>query len=78
MKKSQITISIIFSLYQLEEERQRQKEKRKKERAKLLEKKRNLEGLVKDAQKKTAEFEKKVHVSVSNEPRHEKICFCYM
>ncbi|KAL3853422.1 hypothetical protein ACJMK2_016960 [Sinanodonta woodiana] len=43
----------------IEEEREKQKEKRKKDREKLLNKKRNLDNLVKDALKKTAEYEKK-------------------
>jgi len=43
----------------LEEERQMQKEKAKKERAKLRNKNRNLEQFVTDAQKRTAEFDKK-------------------
>ncbi len=44
----------------LEEERERQKEKRKKERQALLDKKRNLQSIVKDAQKRTDDFNKKV------------------
>lgn len=44
----------------LEQEKERQKEKRKKERQAILEKKRNLSSLVKDAQKRTDEFNKKV------------------
>ncbi len=43
-----------------EEERERQKEKRKKERSKILDKKRNLDSLVKDAQKRTDEYNRKV------------------
>ena len=44
----------------LEEERQKQKEKRKKDRQKAFDKKRNLDGVVKDAQKRTDEFNRKV------------------
>ena len=47
----------------LEEERQKQKEKRKRERQKILDKKRNLDSIVKDAQKRTDEFNKKVCTS---------------
>ena len=35
---------------------------KEKDQAKLLEKKRSFDGLVEDAQKKTAEFERKVYV----------------
>lgn len=45
--------------FRLEEERKKQKEKRKQDRDKLLNKKRSLDGLVKDAQKKNADFERK-------------------
>lgn len=46
---------------QIEEEREKLKERRKKEREKLQNKKRNLVSLVKDAEKKTQAFERKVH-----------------
>ncbi|XP_071122466.1 guanine nucleotide-binding protein-like 3 homolog [Mytilus edulis] len=42
-----------------EEEREKLKEKRKRDREYLKMKKRNLDGMVKDAQRKTAEFERK-------------------
>lgn len=44
---------------QLEEERQKQKERRKQERQKLLDKKRSLDSMVKDAQKRANDFDKK-------------------
>ncbi|XP_060563645.1 guanine nucleotide-binding protein-like 3 homolog [Ruditapes philippinarum] len=44
---------------QLEEERQKQKERRKKEKQKMLDKKRGLDGMVKDALKRANDFEKK-------------------
>ncbi|XP_052084513.1 guanine nucleotide-binding protein-like 3 homolog [Mytilus californianus] len=50
-----------------EEEREKLKEKRKKDREKLKMKKRNLDGMVKDAQKKTAEFERKQEKKSSGE-----------
>lgn len=46
---------------QIEEEREKLKERRKKEREKLQNKKRNLVSLVKDAEKKTQAFERKVY-----------------
>ena len=46
--------------FKIEEEREKQKERRKREREKLQNKRRNLESLVKDAEKKTQAFEKKV------------------
>ena len=55
-----LELNLLFCYFQLEEERQQQKERRKKNKEKLLDKKRNLTGLVKDAQKKTADYEKKV------------------
>lgn len=51
-----------YSNFQAEEEREKLKERRKKDREKLLSKKRNLDGLVKDAQKKNAEYERKVSI----------------
>jgi len=45
----------------IEEEKQKQKDRARKERDKQLNKKRNLEQLVKDAQKRTAEFNKINH-----------------
>ena len=60
MQKEQKYTQTLFCTFQIEEEKQKQKERRKKERAKLLDKKRNLDSLVKDAQKKTADYEKKV------------------
>ncbi|KAL4227166.1 Guanine nucleotide-binding protein-like 3 [Mactra antiquata] len=44
---------------QIEDERQKQKERRKKERQKLVEKRRSLDGMVKDAEKRANEFDKK-------------------
>ena len=49
----------MFIYFQLEEERQKQKEKTKRERAKLLDKKRNLGDLLKDAKKRTDEYNRK-------------------
>lgn len=43
----------------LEEEQQKRKQKRKKDKERNLAKKRNLEGILKDAQKRGGEFEKK-------------------
>ncbi|XP_013382041.1 guanine nucleotide-binding protein-like 3 homolog [Lingula anatina] len=43
----------------LEEEQQRLKDKRKKDRQKILDKKRNLASFAQDAQKRTAEYERK-------------------
>ncbi|XP_060084398.1 guanine nucleotide-binding protein-like 3 homolog, partial [Ylistrum balloti] len=43
----------------LEEEQQKRKQKRKKDRERNLAKKRNLEGILKDAQKRSGEYEKK-------------------
>ncbi len=45
--------------FQLEEERQKQKDRAKKQREKMLAKKRNLGDLVKDAQKRTEDFNRK-------------------
>lgn len=50
-----------------EEEREKLKEKRIKDREKLKLKKRNLDGMVKDAQRKTAEFERKQEKKSSEE-----------
>lgn len=51
---------VFFHIVQAEEQQTLLREKRKKERQKVLAKKRNLEGLVKDAQKRSADFERKV------------------
>lgn len=45
---------------QREEERQAKMEKRKKDRQKLLNEKRNLEGIVSDAAKRGEDFERQV------------------
>ncbi|XP_052781715.1 guanine nucleotide-binding protein-like 3 homolog [Mya arenaria] len=45
---------------QIEEERQRQKDRRKKERQKLVDKRRSLDGMVKDAVKRGNEFDRKL------------------
>lgn len=50
-----------------EEEREKLKERRIKDREKLKLKKRNLDGMVKDAQRKTAEFERKQEKKSSEE-----------
>ncbi|XP_048738699.2 guanine nucleotide-binding protein-like 3 homolog [Ostrea edulis] len=50
----------------IEEEREKQKQRRKREREKLQNKKRNLESLVKDVEKKTHAFEKKKNVGGSS------------
>ncbi|OWF35042.1 guanine nucleotide-binding protein-like 3 homolog [Mizuhopecten yessoensis] len=50
----------------LEEEQEKKKQKRKKDRARNLAKKRNLEGMLKDAQKRGGEFEKKKTVTEDN------------
>jgi hypothetical protein len=50
-------------LKQKEEERQRQAERRKKERQKAVNKKRNLETLVKDAKKRAEDFERQVVIT---------------
>lgn len=46
--------------HQREEERQAKIERRKKERAKLLNEKRNLAGIVSDATKRAEDFERQV------------------
>ncbi|XP_045165338.2 guanine nucleotide-binding protein-like 3 homolog [Mercenaria mercenaria] len=59
---------------QLEEERQKQKERRKKERQKLLDKKRSLDGMVKDAQKRANEFDRKqAPKGSSDQPKTKKV-----
>ena len=47
-------------MLQLEEERQKQKENRKKEREKLVNKRRGLDSLVKDAESRAKTFENQV------------------
>lgn len=59
---SSLAIYECFHLVQIEEERQKQKERRKKDRQKLLNKKRSLDGLVKDAEKRANDFERKVNI----------------
>lgn len=49
---------------QLQEEREKEKERRKRERQQQMNKSRNLESIVKDAQRRGAEFERKVTTNV--------------
>ena len=56
-----VNLKFLFLLLnKVEEEKEKQKDKRKKEREKILAKKRNMEGLLSDAQKRNEAFSKKV------------------